>query len=147
MVGTLKITRFNGIELFSISRAVIVIREGVNVEPDDDGEIDDELQGSLTLYIETDPKPIEYSTDDTIHRNPHPSVEIHILDEVRLASLVGREFSIENGALRTGSGEQICAPKSASGSYLMVAVTRGPGDGQRSSTKLDFERIQMIRLL
>ncbi len=67
------------------------------MEPDEDGEIDEELQGLVHLYAETDPKPIEYTTDDTIAYNPHPIVEIYILDDVRLSDLVGREFSVEAG--------------------------------------------------
>ncbi len=97
MTGKLTITRFNGVEVYSVTQAVIVIHEGVNAEPDEDGEIDDELQGLLHLYVATDPKPLECTTDDTIAYNPHPTIEIYIQDEVRLEDLVGREFTVEDG--------------------------------------------------
>src|SRR5262245_32176594 len=87
MSGKLTLRRFNGIEVYSITRASFFLLG--------DAE-DDDLH--LNLEFETDSQCIERTTNDTADEEPSPSGEISIYsNQLDLNDLTGRTYNVESG--------------------------------------------------
>jgi hypothetical protein len=87
MVGKLTLRRFNGIEIYAVSKASYMLL----------GDAEEE-DLRLNFEFEVDDDCLERTNDDTAEHNPLPAGEISIYaNDLDLDSLAGRSFDVKSG--------------------------------------------------